>query len=91
MKFVDKYPDLFNFFAGYFPDADFDKLTDEEVVAGYRTDCSNADIEQTVKELNLLLTDPEYWHYAAAEANRYLPTSQDVINWLTMVRKELLK
>jgi hypothetical protein len=35
MSFKNEFPELFQFFGGYFPDADFEDLTDEEIVSDY--------------------------------------------------------
>lgn len=55
MTFQEKYPKLFQFFAGYFPDADFEDLTDEEVVSNYLSDCYRSEISR--KNLEMVKQD----------------------------------
>jgi hypothetical protein len=40
-----EYPRPWNFFAAYFPDADLDNLTDEVVVAEYKAEIQEHDLQ----------------------------------------------
>ncbi|MGG5210116.1 hypothetical protein ACQWU4_14395 [Chryseobacterium sp. MIQD13] len=97
MNFIKDYPNLFHFFAGYFPDADFDNLTDEEVVANYIDDCSKSEfskkeLQRTKEELDILINNIDnYWFEVGDEANRYFENSQDALKWLNMIKTELSK
>lgn len=90
-----KYPELFQFFGGYFPDADLEGITDEEVVSRYISDCnaserSKLELENATKELEDLINNiNEYWQEVGEEANRYFRTSDEVLEWLEMIRREL--
>jgi hypothetical protein len=88
MAFSDRYPRLFQFFAGYFHA--YEDEPDEGTLALYRADCSAADIEGTLEELDLLLADPASWHEGiAVEANRYFATEAESRAWLLWLRKGL--
>lgn len=95
MRFKTTYPELFQFFGGYFPDADFEDITDEEVVLRYVSDCSASEIskqelEGTIREIeDLRINIEEYWQEVGEEANRYFKTSNDALEWLDMISREL--
>lgn len=89
MSFQELYPRLWNFFGAYFPDADFDNLTDEAVVARYKADARASEVDRAVAELDRLLADAAQWETAADDANRYFETPAEMRQWLLMVRKEL--
>ncbi|WP_027386474.1 hypothetical protein [Chryseobacterium gregarium] len=97
MIFTNDYPNLFHFFAGYFPDADFNNLTDEEVVANYIDDCnrsefSKKELQHTKEELDILINNIDnYWLQVGDEANRYFENQQETLIWLTMIKRELNK
>ncbi|MBT2620283.1 hypothetical protein [Chryseobacterium sp. ISL-6] len=95
MNFKKEFPNLDQFFAGYFPDADFDNLTDEEVVENYIADCNSSEVSKKTldkvrEELPLLIDNIEsYWQIVGDEANRYFENSHDALEWLMMIKKEL--
>ncbi|WP_418124359.1 hypothetical protein ACNFU2_06875 [Chryseobacterium sp. PTM-20240506] len=95
MDFKKKIPNLYQFFGAYFPDADFDDLTDEEVVENYITDCNKSEVSiktlGKVKEELLILIEniDSYWQEVGDEANRYFENSNDALEWLMMIKKEL--
>jgi hypothetical protein len=93
--FIGNFPELYQFFAGYFPDADFDKLSDEEVVHQYKADCLKSDvgmfqIESALKELEQLIVQSGiYWKDVQSEANRHFDTAEDALIWLNQVKRNL--
>jgi hypothetical protein len=95
MDFKKKFPNLYQFFGAYFPDEDFDDLTDEEVVENYITDCNKSEVSiktlGKVKEELLILIEniDSYWQEVGDEANRYFENSNDALEWLMMIKKEL--
>jgi hypothetical protein len=95
MDFKKSYPQLFQFFAGYFPDADLEDFTDEQVVSNYILDCnksekSKSELENAKKELNVLIENIEdYWQKVGQESNRYFATSADALEWLKMIKQNL--
>jgi hypothetical protein len=89
MSFREQYPTLWNFFSAYFPDTDFDNLTDEAVVAQYKADGGASEVAQAVAELDRLMADTAHWQTAANDANRYFETPAEMRKWLLMVSKEL--
>ncbi len=87
--FEDKYPELFQFFAGYFPEADLDGLTDDQVVQGYIKESPSELINEVQKELGLLLSDESSWGDAAMEANRHFEKNEELRQWLERVQLRL--
>ncbi|UZT98209.1 hypothetical protein ODZ84_01150 [Chryseobacterium fluminis] len=98
MNFENEFPQLTQFFGAYFPDADFENLTDEEVVSNYIADCNKSEASERVlrivkeKELPALINSIEaYWEYIRDEANIYFENSQEAFKWLNMIKRELEK
>lgn len=95
MSFKENYPELFQFFAGYFPDADLEGLTDEEVVTNYITDCkksekSKKELEQSRRELEALMNDIEsYWKEVSVESNRHFESPLVALEWLDTIKQKL--
>lgn len=96
MSFIKDYPNLFQFFVGYFPDADFENLTDEEIVSEYVLEHKKYDnyqkIIQLIKNIEKLINNIDnYWEEVGDEANRYFKNSQEALVWLNMIKRELEK
>jgi hypothetical protein len=98
MNFESEFPQLTQFLGSYFPDADFEGLTDEEVVANYISDCNKSEISKSIlmivreKELPALINNIEdHWEYIRDEANRYFESPQEALLWLNMIQRELNK
>ncbi|AYZ37023.1 hypothetical protein EGY07_16395 [Chryseobacterium indologenes] len=97
MDFKNQFPNLYQFLGGYFPDADFDNLTDEDVVKNYVDDCKKSkssikSLEETKEELLLLINKIDiYLQDVENESNRYFENSQDALVWLNMIKRELEK
>lgn len=97
MNFTNDYPRLFQFFAGYFPDADLDDLTDEEVVRNYNSDCNNSErskteLQQLKADLTRLMANiGHYWKEVGEEANRYFTGPDEARVWLDLIKTELEK
>ncbi len=95
MTFKGDFPELYQFFVGYFPDAD--DLSDEEVVLQYKTDCLNSEdgvghLVQTKAELDKIMNeiyDLNLFNEVVSESNRYFESQKDIIVWLKMIRSEL--
>lgn len=93
MKFTERYPNLFQFFSGYFPDSDFDALTNEEVVEKYIVDCNKSEksmdeLQETKKELAMLSYDCEiYWKDIMDLTNIYFESPNQTSKWLKQIQK----
>lgn len=92
MNFKIKYPKLYQFLAGYFPDADFENLTDEQVVLNYINDCvkseaSKKDLNQTRKEISEVDKDIEIiWEEIGDSANLFFENSTQARSWMNDIR-----
>ncbi|MBW7675547.1 hypothetical protein [Chryseobacterium chendengshani] len=96
MNFIKDFPNLFQFFGGYFPDSDLDNLTDEDIVSKYVLQhFLNNDykkIEELIVDIERLINGIDsYWVEVGDEANRYFENSQDALRWLNMIKVELNK
>ncbi|MCH5720503.1 contact-dependent growth inhibition system immunity protein [Niabella hibiscisoli] len=95
MSFKKSYPVLYQFFGAYFPDADIEGLTDEEVTTNYiidsnKSEKSKTELEQTKKELSSLMCNIEdYWQEVSDESNRFFESPSDALEWLAMINHKL--
>lgn len=88
MNLQEKHPLLFDFFAGYFPEADLDGLTDEQVVDQFILNNNNEIIEKTKKQLSSIdFNDDFLLKNIINEANRYFETTEEILDWLKMILK----
>lgn len=89
--FKEKYGLLFNFLGSWFPDMDFENLTEEDVVKEYKTVVDE-------KRVNVLISEAEevkkqisdYWRKISIDTNIYLENEQEALKWLNKLI-ELLK
>ena len=96
MDINNVYPNLLQFFGGYFPDADFEGLTDKEVVKNYISDClksekSIKELKDTKIELDILIDNLKLWEELTFEANRHFESYYDALKWLEMIKQDLNK
>lgn len=89
VRLQETHPILFNFFAGYFPEADLDGLSDEQVVLQYIKMNTIEVIEETKRELNLIANDEEVLQAIAADANRYFESTDEIQQWIEMIKAVL--
>lgn len=86
MKFADQYPDLANFLGAWFPDADLEGRTDEEVCRAYLQTVSAPQLEAVVVQAGHLLADGSAsWEDVGREANRSFRDADEARQWLTAV------
>ncbi|WP_075343211.1 hypothetical protein [Tenacibaculum agarivorans] len=86
IQLQDTHPLLFDFFAGYFPDADLDGLSDIEVVQQYISDNSEEINTLTLEKLNTIDDDEYILQAIAKEANRYFENTHEIKDWLQMIK-----
>ncbi|TGE09616.1 contact-dependent growth inhibition system immunity protein [Hymenobacter fodinae] len=89
MQYKEKYPQLYQFLGGYFPDADLFDLSDEEVTINYKAEARPESVSEVIKELEALVSDPPSWQTAAEDANRYFEHPDDIVDWLRGIRRIL--
>jgi len=82
----DTHPLLFDFFAGYFPDADLDGLSDIQVTQQYISDNSEEINTLTLEKLNTIDDDEYLLQAIAKEANRYFENIYEIKDWLQMIK-----
>jgi hypothetical protein len=90
MKFKEEYPGLFQFFAGYFPDADLFNQSGIEVVRQFKHDSSKEELICTKNEIKKLIPEISiFWKEISTEATRYFNSIDDAGRWIEIVDKEL--
>ncbi len=89
MILEDKYPNAFQFFVGYFPEADMENKTDQQVVEEFCSDNPKKLLIKTKKELIALSEDSSLWETISIEANRHFNESEEMAAWLGMILLEL--
>lgn len=89
MSFENKYPVLYQFFVGYFPEADLDGLSDQEVVVQFIEQNPTEIVKDTQKALNELPDDVTLLKEISRDANRYFETPEAFRNWIEMIKTEL--
>lgn len=87
MDLQETHPLLFDFFAGYFPDADLDGLTDKEIVAQFIEQNTPKIVSETQNALITLNNAPIVLQNIADEANRYFESSEEIMKWLEMIKE----
>jgi hypothetical protein len=90
MKFEENYPHLYILFGACFFVGAEEGLTDEEVLADYRSSVSAEELALTHAEMtHLLAADASDWKQAAYEAWRYFANLEENFNWLLMIKAAL--
>lgn len=89
MNLESKFPLTFQFFAGYFSMAEFDGLSDIDVVQQFIADNSNNTIQDTKKELEQITYDSQVIESIVQYANRYFETSEKAWEWFLQIRNSL--
>ncbi|WP_281987871.1 hypothetical protein [Aquimarina aggregata] len=80
-----KYPFLFQFLTGYFSSADLDNLNDQEVVKSFFSENPFDIINQTQKELNIIIEDTSILAEIGIEANKYFKNDDETISWVKSI------
>ena len=91
MNITDSYPNLYNFLASWFPDADFDELSDRDIVISFKNVSSIDKVNMIIEELSLVISDGELSIEDVSQCtNIHSNDKLELINWLTEI-KEYLK
>ncbi|BET97920.1 contact-dependent growth inhibition system immunity protein [Xenorhabdus taiwanensis] len=91
MSFREKYKNLYNFFGAWFPDADFEDLTDEEIVISFKKVTSNEVINAALDEISSLLVEDASFPLDEIidSTNIHFEDKADCINWLINIQSYL--
>lgn len=89
--FITNTPDLLNFFAGYFPLAEFEGTTDKQVVENYIDSNTQETIQQTKIELEALSNHEETLQFIARETNKYFESQDEIWKWIQTIKSMYLK
>ena len=85
MSLHSEYYNLSQFLAGYFPDADLDELTDEQVVYGFVNSNPKEIVSITKEKLATIIYDKVFFEEVGAVANRYFKDHKEVLEWLKTI------
>jgi hypothetical protein len=80
-----EYTNLSQFLTGYFPDADLDELTDEEVVYEFVNSNPKEIVTTTKRELEKIIDDNVFFEEIGFLANRYFKYQEEVLEWLEII------
>jgi hypothetical protein len=86
IAFGQQYPALHNFLGGWFPDADFDGRSDEEVARDFARVTSPKNLRAVLEQAKrVLVAEPFPWQEVGEEANRYFESPEEARAWLATV------
>lgn len=90
MAFSDEFPQLSNFLGSWFPDADLEGLSHEEIVAEYLESVSSERYGAVTSELDRLLgREKVSFRDVSDESNIYFDNEPECRKWLEQIRKWL--
>ena len=88
----DNYEKLFNFLGSWFPDMDFEGLTDEEVVKEYKKTIGSIELNDVITEgQDVGKKIDDYWKIISKETNLYFNDPNEALLWLKSIIKLLKK
>lgn len=89
-SFRREYPELLNFLAGWFPDADFDGLADDEVARAFASRDAPRSINAALADGKRLLGQPDFpWVAIGDCANRHFEGREEAREWLAGVLRTI--
>lgn len=90
MAFKENYPHLYILLGTCFFVGAEEGLTDEEVLAEYRSSVSAEELALAYAEMTrILAADASDWKQAAHEAWRYFAEPEEIQNWLLLIKAAL--
>lgn len=90
MNIKNDYTHLYDFIASWFPDADFDDLSDRDIVISFRKVSSIDTINIIINEISLLMIDAEASIKKISHcANIDFDGEMELLNWLTLIKTYL--
>ncbi len=89
--FIANKPDVLNFFAGYFPEAEFTNKSDEQIIDNYLASNTPLTISSTKNQLDTITNDEEVMLFLAREINRHFESPNAIWLWFLDVREYLFK
>jgi hypothetical protein len=89
-EFKNIYPELWNFLAAYFPDADIENMTDFEVVQSYSEVARIEEIRKVIDQGTEIVNHPDFpGEVISYEANRYFTDMNEARCWLKAILGKL--
>lgn len=85
MSLSQEYTNLSQFLTGYFPDADLDELTDEQVVHEFVSSNPQEIVMVTKNELEKIIEENTFFDEIGFLANRYFKNQDEVLEWLETI------
>ncbi len=85
--FIDNTPELLNFLAGYFPEAEFTGASDQQIIAHYISTNNKETVLQVQKELEGLKGDTETLQFISREINRHFETTPETWDWVIKIKE----
>lgn len=90
MNIKNNYNHLYNFIASWFPDADFDDLSDRDIVISFRKVSSIDTVNSIINEISSLIIDSESSIKEISQcANIHFNDEMELITWLSQIKTYL--
>lgn len=87
---LSRYKELANFLGAWFPEADMEGLTDEQVVSQFSRVAPSVEIAAVRQQLDDILSSGDYNpEEIGREANRYFSSREECASWLQSIRLAL--
>ncbi len=91
MSLENKYEAAFNFLGAWFPDMDYDGLTEEEIVSDFKKTVDKDQLAEIILEIKEIQNDINvYWEKIVQETNLYFENANEVKQWLDLIINYLL-
>ncbi len=91
MKLDENYPTIAQFLAAWFPDCDFENLTDQEIIADYRVVAFKADVHNLRRELEKMLQNEVDHLQIENLTNRQFSSEEECRSWLQSLLNEIVQ
>ena len=86
MSFKNRYEETFNFLGSWFPDMDYDDLTEERVVSNFKKTIDKDHLNKVILEIKEIQDDiNDYWEKIVQETNLYFEDANQVKQWLDLI------
>ena len=90
MSLEERYPDLANFIGAWFPEADLDALSDEEVAVRFCQATSPENLASVLGQGRSLITRmDDFWQELGTEGNRHFASAHEAHRWLNEILEAL--
>lgn len=88
----ENYKELFNFLGAWFPDMDFEDLTEKDIVKEYKRTVSQEELNTVVSQAEEVRDKiGDDWKFLSEYTNVYFEDSRAAISWINLIISLLKK